>query len=206
MEENLSEIIKYSPMCRVTSGGWRSWLHILLSFVALNNFCLLSSPKPNSAIHLLKLAGYVLRWFSLSLLVSICSMSINDSNPSFLIICPSNFNCRFLMLCISVLNKNWYNVTVQCSFVCFKRFFFRNKLVNFWKATFLIRMHLCISMSDFPPLIKHFPDIKIVVNVWFRYLQFIIDLFDCSFSKYYSLCTFVMYVYSFFLGFFYYIL
>ena len=78
--------------------------HNSLSFAVLRIFsfltfdCSLSSTC--SVIHLLRLSRYVNRCFPLLLFPFTRPVSINSSKPSFLITCPKNSICHFLIVFI----------------------------------------------------------------------------------------------------------
>lgn len=64
--------------------------HHFPNFVARNKFCFCVI-YPKTCLYSLKLARQVVRWFSLSLLPSICHVIIKFSKPSFRIMRPRNF-------------------------------------------------------------------------------------------------------------------
>lgn len=69
-------------------------LHNPPSLVALSNVCPITIPhSPCSSIYIHKLI----------LLTSVCHVCIKISKPYFLIFCPGNFNCLFLIQSINVL-------------------------------------------------------------------------------------------------------
>ena len=96
---SLSLYVPYSPRTLTTIV-----LHNSLSFAVLRIFslatCNFSVSSTCSVIHLLRLSRYVNRCLPLLLFPFTRPVSISSSNPSFLITCPKNSICLFLMVFI----------------------------------------------------------------------------------------------------------